>query len=247
MSRVHDALRRAEQAGYAGSAGGPANGRDRIRGAAVQRLLGSGANLAGLLELVEEIPFRTATGFPADRRLPAARSAHGGVPHAAHAAQSHEEPAADSHGGGHQPIAGRRQVALGGESGAGRGAPGRQHHAAGGFRFPPPDRAHPVRDRPQPGHHRLPAGQSSAAPGDASRIAGTNLYIMPAGRGGDQSAGTAEPARSEAAAGPAAVAVPLDHSGQPAAAVRRRRESAVARCATARCWWCASATPPSIR
>src|SRR6185295_14739223 len=59
MSRVHDALRRAEQAGLLSPpvARGPVNGETRAAAAT----LDPGPNLAGLLERVEEIPFRTAT------------------------------------------------------------------------------------------------------------------------------------------------------------------------------------------
>ncbi len=60
MSRVHDALRRAEQAGLLSSPAarpqqnGPAT-------AATTTLEAPGANLAGLLEQIEEVPFRAAT------------------------------------------------------------------------------------------------------------------------------------------------------------------------------------------
>ncbi len=58
MSRVHDALRRAEHSGLLSP---PANrSRERRRRTAVGTL-DPGPNLAGLLEQVEEIPFRTAT------------------------------------------------------------------------------------------------------------------------------------------------------------------------------------------
>jgi protein-tyrosine kinase len=57
MSRVHDALRRAEQAGLfsASAPRPPADAR-----AAVSAVLDNGPHLAGLLEQIEEIPFRTA-------------------------------------------------------------------------------------------------------------------------------------------------------------------------------------------
>ena len=125
-------------------------------------------------------PLPRCDGFAADRRHPPARSSHGGVPDAAHAAQSHEEPAADLFGGGHQPVAGRRQVAFGGESGAGRVAPGRQQHAAVRFRFPPSADAHHVRAGPQPGNHGLSAGEGSAA--QMHPQAGRDLVVRDAGR-----------------------------------------------------------------
>jgi len=56
MSRVHDALRRAEQAGLL-SPPSARGGGDRPGVATLDQ----GPNLAGLLERVEEIPFRTAT------------------------------------------------------------------------------------------------------------------------------------------------------------------------------------------
>jgi protein-tyrosine kinase len=72
MSRVHDALRRAEQAGLlttpaprpsappsAAPSGAP-SGTPDVRGTAVLDPRDPGPNLAGLLEQVREIPFRTA-------------------------------------------------------------------------------------------------------------------------------------------------------------------------------------------
>lgn len=56
MSRVHDALRRAEQAGMLSP---PAN-RVPAEGRAAAAAVDPGPNLAGLLEQVEEVPFRTA-------------------------------------------------------------------------------------------------------------------------------------------------------------------------------------------
>jgi receptor protein-tyrosine kinase len=65
MSRVHDALRRAEQGGKvaAPAASRPVSAamEQRIPGATSTGLLETGPNMAGLLELVKEIPFRTAT------------------------------------------------------------------------------------------------------------------------------------------------------------------------------------------
>ena len=66
------------------------------------------------------------------------------------------------------------------------------------------------------------------------KIAGTNLYIMPAGEAVINPLELLNLRGSQAPDGPAAVAVQLDHSGQPAAAVRGRRQPAWARCATAR-------------
>ncbi len=59
MSRVHDALRRAEQAGLLS----PPSARPRPDGSpgAVSAVLDPGPSMAGLLEQVQEIPFRTAT------------------------------------------------------------------------------------------------------------------------------------------------------------------------------------------
>ena len=60
MSRVHDALRRAEQAGLLT----PPAARTTILGGearATSAVLDQGPNMAGLLERIEEIPFRTAT------------------------------------------------------------------------------------------------------------------------------------------------------------------------------------------
>jgi hypothetical protein len=54
MSRVHDALRRAEQSG---AISGPV-ARPNVAGAAV---LDQGPDVHGLLEQVQEVPFRVAT------------------------------------------------------------------------------------------------------------------------------------------------------------------------------------------
>ena len=59
MSRVHDALRRAEQAGLLSPPVSRLNGE--ARAAAAGATLDHGPNLAQLLEQVEEIPFRAAT------------------------------------------------------------------------------------------------------------------------------------------------------------------------------------------
>lgn len=59
MSRVHDALRRAEQSGLLSP---PAAVRlNPDAGGAASAVLDSGPSMAGLLEQVVEIPFRTAT------------------------------------------------------------------------------------------------------------------------------------------------------------------------------------------
>jgi protein-tyrosine kinase len=58
MSRVHDALRRAEQAGLLS----PPVARPNQEGQGIAAAtLDAGPNLAGLLEQIEEIPYRTAT------------------------------------------------------------------------------------------------------------------------------------------------------------------------------------------
>ena len=61
MSRVHDALRRAEKTGELAPPVVQANAEARTPAAPGKATLEVGANLAGLLELVEEVPFRTAT------------------------------------------------------------------------------------------------------------------------------------------------------------------------------------------
>jgi len=58
VSRVHDALRRAEQSGMLSTPAGRPMADGDSRGATAT--LDAGPNLAGLLEQVEEIPFRTA-------------------------------------------------------------------------------------------------------------------------------------------------------------------------------------------
>ena len=64
MSRVHDALRRAEQSGLLSPPVNRAGGRSARAGAMVAD---PGPNLAGLLEQVQEVPFRAGDGFAADR------------------------------------------------------------------------------------------------------------------------------------------------------------------------------------
>lgn len=58
MSRVHDALRRAEQGGLLSP---PAARSNPAAHETVSAVVDPGPNLAGLLEQVEEVPFRTAT------------------------------------------------------------------------------------------------------------------------------------------------------------------------------------------
>ncbi len=57
MSRVHDALRRAEQAGQFTAP----QSRPNVPGRSGAAVMDSGPNMAGLLELVKEIPFRVPT------------------------------------------------------------------------------------------------------------------------------------------------------------------------------------------
>ena len=57
MSRVHDALRRAEQAGQFSPPAPRAGGQSRPG----STLIDAGPNISGLLELVKEIPFRSST------------------------------------------------------------------------------------------------------------------------------------------------------------------------------------------
>ncbi|MEO8100834.1 MAG: CpsD/CapB family tyrosine-protein kinase [Acidobacteriota bacterium] len=59
MSRVHDALRRAEQSGLLSSQ--PVRSAADQRTAPTAAVMDPGLNVSGLLELVKEIPFRTAT------------------------------------------------------------------------------------------------------------------------------------------------------------------------------------------
>ena len=60
MSRVHDALRRAEQSGATSKPAAPRPNGESLGGAATA-VLEQGPNLTGLLEQVEEVPFHTAT------------------------------------------------------------------------------------------------------------------------------------------------------------------------------------------
>ena len=59
MSRVHDALRRAEQSGALAPPAPRSNGD--VRAAVASSSFDAGPNLAGLLEQVQEVPLRTAT------------------------------------------------------------------------------------------------------------------------------------------------------------------------------------------
>lgn len=60
MSRVHDALRRAEQSGLLAPPSA-VRARPETSGAAASAVLDAGPSMSGLLEQVVEIPFRTAT------------------------------------------------------------------------------------------------------------------------------------------------------------------------------------------
>jgi len=63
MSRVHDALRRAEQSGSlsAPAARPPAANGHSVASGLATAVLDAGPNIAGLLEQIEEVPFRAAT------------------------------------------------------------------------------------------------------------------------------------------------------------------------------------------
>ena len=62
MSRVHDALRRAEQSGLLSSPSmRPSQGAASGNGAAASVMVDAGPNLADLMEQIEEVPFRAAT------------------------------------------------------------------------------------------------------------------------------------------------------------------------------------------
>ena len=163
MSRVHDALRRAEKTGELAPPVVQPHAETRSAATPALATLETGANLAGLLELVEEVPFRTATD---SLLIDAAR------PHEAPMEEfrtlrtrlNHMQSLQPIHtGSGHQRFAGGREVAYRGEPGFGRIALGRQYHAFGGLRFPPPADPYHVRNRSQPRHHGLLDGASAAA------------------------------------------------------------------------------------
>ncbi|MBZ5601097.1 MAG: CpsD/CapB family tyrosine-protein kinase [Acidobacteriia bacterium] len=61
MSRVHEALRRAEQAGLLNTQAPRAQGEPKAAAGTMVAEPGPGPNLAGLLEKVKEIPFRAAS------------------------------------------------------------------------------------------------------------------------------------------------------------------------------------------
>ena len=151
MSRVHDALRRAEQTG----ALPPAPAATVIEPGAARccsrrvRLLPAPLSRWSPAWTGFSVASRTGaifalTGFALDRHVEAARSAGGRVPHAAHTAESSADPAADPHGRHHESVAGGRQIVRGRESRIGRSAARRQPDTAHRLRFPPSDRAQPV-------------------------------------------------------------------------------------------------------
>ena len=143
--------------------------------------LETGANLAGLLELVEEVPFRTATD---SLLIDATR------PHEAPMEEFRTLRTRLNHMQSLQPI--HTVVVTSASPAEGKSLTAAnlalaEAHLAGNltlladFDFRRPHRPHPVRNRSQPGHHRLSAGQAPLHK-VIKRIAGTNLYVMPAGQ-----------------------------------------------------------------
>ena len=122
-----------------------------------------GANLAGLLELVEEVPFRTATD---SLLIDATR------PHEAPMEEFRTLRTRLNHMQSLQPI--HTVVVTSASPAEGKSLTAAnlalaEAHLAGNttlladFDFRRPHHPHPVRNRSQPGHHRLPDGASAAA------------------------------------------------------------------------------------
>ena len=172
MSRVHDALRRAEMGGMMPPEEPPASSRRSRRGQSRspsarrtgERRRGGRRRLAplrlnihpGMLERGAGGALLACSGIAPARSQQLARNAGRGVPHAAHPAQPPAVAAAAAHHRGHQPVAGRRQDVHRGEPGAGAIPPGGEFGAAGRFRLAPPHRPQPVPDRPRSRAERFP-------------------------------------------------------------------------------------------
>ena len=246
MSRVHDALRRAEQAGTAFAAGGAPVRTPEARAPRRLRRSDAGPNLAGLLEQVEEIPFRAATD---SLLIDVSR------PHEAPMEEFRTLRTRLNHMKSLQPIHSVVVTSPSPAEGKSLSAANlalAEAHLAGNmtlladFDFRRPimhtlfgiDRSPGITDYLL---GKVPLHQAHA------QDRGHQPVHHAGGRGGDQSAGAAEPARSEAAAGPAAERCSTGSFWTARRCCSRPTRTCSRRCATARCWWCASATPPSIR
>ena len=147
MSRVHDALRRAEQGGddarrRAGpESRGPRPGVPAGERPAGQPAAGPPEHPRGHAERCGGGALRARGAIPPAGSQQLARNAGRGVPHAAHAAEPPADPAAAAYRGGDQPFAGGRQDLHRGQPGAGAIAPGGNLGAAGRFRSAAPHRS----------------------------------------------------------------------------------------------------------
>ena len=166
MSRVHDALRRAEQSGglppvitppEMTEAAPPASPVGVATASAPASSPLSGGILIGpdFLSRVRHAVLAIA-GFAPDRYDEAARGPGGGVPDASHSAESPSDPPTDSHSRSYEPITSRRQVLRGRQPRGGRGATGRQPNATGRLRLPATYRSQPFPGRTLTGPYGLP-------------------------------------------------------------------------------------------
>ena len=220
MSRVHDALRRAEQGGLLPPPVNRPNGE--ARAAAV---IDAGPNLTGLLEQVEEIPFHTA---PDSLLIDVSR------PHEAPMEEFRTLRTRLNHMKTLQPIhtvvVTSPSPAEGKSLSAANLALAEAHLANNVTLLADFDFRRPI-------VHTL--FQTTRSPGITDyllgkvplhqamrKIAGTNLYIMPAGEAVINPLELLNLREVKTAAGPPADAVQLGDSRQPAAAVRGRCEPA---------------------
>ena len=245
MSRVHDALRRAEQAGLLSppAARPPHDGRSILATAA---MLETGPNLAGLLEQVEEVPFRAATD---SLLIDISR------PHEAPMEEFRTLRTRLNHMKSLQPIHSivvtSPSPAEGKSLSAANLALAESHLAGNSTLLADFDFRRPIMhtmfgmDR-SPGITDYLLGKAPAAQVHQKDRRDESVCHA-GGRGGHQSAGAAESARSQAADGPAAEHCSTGSFSIVLRCCSLRTPVCFRHCATARCWWCASATPPSIR
>ena len=232
MSRVHDALRRAEQGAPLSreqaadvrpgaprlpeflpvNPGGPASARSTPRPGFAERSANGGV--------------QSGAGIALARSEHLARNSRRRVPHPAHAPESPPDLAAAAHRNRHQPVARRRQDLQLRQSGAGPGAPDGKLGVAGRFRSAaardsqsPADRS---RARPFRLHHRRVQLRAGAAQDSGHQS------LPAAGRhAGEESARAAEYAAVQTVVRGSAAPLQLGDLRYPAAAVLRRRQPAL--------------------
>ena len=260
MSRVHDALRRAEMGGMmppeeppvvaaevdAGQSRSSSAG-DRIERRCVERL---GHRRRDGPAAAQHTPQHAERGpggavFARSRIAPARsqqlpRNSGRRVPHAAHPSQPPAVAATAAHHRGHQSLAGRGQDVYRRQPGAGAIPPGGEFGAAGRFRSAAPHRAQPVSDRPRSRAERFPHRPVHLRAGHPP--GGGHESVSAARRfAGEESAGTAQHAAGQAALRGTARAVSTGPSSIRRRCCFRPTPTCFPRWPTAPSWWSRSA------